>query len=43
MLGSQYKKYLDDVEHAASDCAAAVRRLVTKVGITPSPTCLSTP
>mmetsp|Transcript_29043 Transcript_29043/g.67935 ORF Transcript_29043/g.67935 Transcript_29043/m.67935 type:complete len:147 (+) Transcript_29043:197-637(+) len=30
MLNSQFQKYLDDVEKAASDCAAAVRRLVVK-------------
>jgi hypothetical protein len=30
MLDEQYQRYLDDVEKAARDCAAAVRRLVTK-------------
>ena len=30
MLQEQFQRYLDDVEKAARDCAAAVRRLVNK-------------
>jgi hypothetical protein len=30
MLAEQFQRYLDDVEKAARDCAAAVRRLVNK-------------
>jgi hypothetical protein len=30
MLDTQYSKYMHDVEKASRDCAAAVRRLVTK-------------
>jgi hypothetical protein len=30
MLEEQFQRYLDDVEKAARDCAAAVRRLVNK-------------
>jgi len=30
MIDTQFQKYLDDVEKAARDCAAAVRRLVVK-------------
>jgi hypothetical protein len=30
MLDEQFQRYLDDVEKAARDCAAAVRRLVNK-------------
>ena len=30
MLDQQFQRYLDDVEKAAKDCAAAVRRLVNK-------------
>uniref|UniRef100_A0A7S2SMM4 Uncharacterized protein n=1 Tax=Mucochytrium quahogii TaxID=96639 RepID=A0A7S2SMM4_9STRA len=30
LLSTQFGKYLSDVEKAAKDCAAAVRRLVTK-------------
>mmetsp|Transcript_35074 Transcript_35074/g.68750 ORF Transcript_35074/g.68750 Transcript_35074/m.68750 type:complete len:147 (+) Transcript_35074:171-611(+) len=30
LLKTQFKRYLDDVEKAAADCAAAVRRLVIK-------------
>ncbi|GBG33950.1 Hypothetical Protein FCC1311_101732 [Hondaea fermentalgiana] len=30
LLKTQFPKYLEDVEKAAKDCAAAVRRLVTK-------------
>ena len=32
MLQNSFKRYLEDVEKAARDCAAAVRRLVNKVG-----------
>ncbi len=30
MLDQQFQRFLDDVEKAAKDCAAAVRRLVNK-------------